>query len=125
MNTKHTPQIVDFNDSKKAIRALKGSVDDAFLLLNRLESNIGKVKSGVSSIQISASVSAIKGSQQNQGGQTPFVGGIPILTSAPDPAVGMAVPWILLGDYDTIQLVYPDGQNHNKQIVLSDIIFTP
>jgi hypothetical protein len=50
---------------------------------------------------------------------------IPILASAPPAVAGTAVPWILIGDYNTIQLVYPDGSNHGKQIVLSDITFTP
>ena len=48
---------------------------------------------------------------------------IPILTSAPAPVAGKVVPWVLTGDYATIQLLYPDNSNHNKQIVLSDIIF--
>ena len=36
MNTKHTPRVVDYSDSKKAIKALAGSADDAFTLINQL-----------------------------------------------------------------------------------------
>lgn len=55
---------------------------------------------------------------------------IPHYASAPAAKAGVTQPWILDDgqgnvDYTTIQLVYPDGSNHNKQIVLNDIIFTP
>jgi hypothetical protein len=117
MNTKHTPQIVDFSDNKKAIKALKGSVDDAFLLLNKLE---GLVKfDNMFSYGQNGRINSI---EVVTGGT---VAAIPVLSNPPTAIAGKVLPWILVGDYDTIQLVYPDGTNHNKQIVLSDIVFTP
>jgi hypothetical protein len=51
--------------------------------------------------------------------------GISVQASPPAAVAGKCLPWILIGDYDTIQLVYPDNSNHNKQIVLGDITFIP
>jgi hypothetical protein len=71
MNTKHTPQIVDFNDPKKAIRALKGSIDDAFLLLNRHENTLGNIRNDLGSFQTSIDATILQ-TQQNTGSVQPL-----------------------------------------------------
>jgi hypothetical protein len=49
MSTRHTPKWTDTSDPKKAVRQLSGSMDDAYLLLNRIESKMDVLKFAVRS----------------------------------------------------------------------------
>jgi hypothetical protein len=46
MGTQHTPRVIDVNNTKQALLALKGSVEDLFMVVNALEVGLAKINSG-------------------------------------------------------------------------------
>jgi hypothetical protein len=55
----HTPRFTDDTDPKKAVKQLKQSMDDAYLLINRLETKVDKLNSSIGAVQGQANVTVL------------------------------------------------------------------
>ena len=110
MTTKHTPRFTDATDPKRAVKQLNDSMQDAFLLLNRLDAKMDVLKAAVKMERVEiAGLLTIPPFTEDPGAARPIFRALRELRDRLAAETGMKLPELSMGMSHDFEVAIEEG----------------